>query len=212
MAPYDCMMDNPEQPVEEVLMREVAQGSELAFTWLYRRHQLAIYRYARHMCGSTSVAADVTQETFITLLDKAGNFRAGEGSVYSYLCGIARNVVMRHLRKNAINASREVSTEDLDHVAVAKLDQHGEGDPLDQMLSRERVDWLKAALLKIGVIHREVIVLCELSEMSYEQAAEVMGIPVGTVRSRLSRAKSALFHEFKRVSQLGSGAAQGVKA
>jgi RNA polymerase sigma-70 factor (ECF subfamily) len=206
------MMDNPEQPVEEVLMREVAQGSELAFTWLYRRHQLAIYRYARHMSGSTAVAADVTQESFITLLDKAGDFRAGEGSVHSYLCGIARNVVMRHLRKNAINSAREISTEDLDHVALAKLDQHGAGDPLDQMLSRERVDWLKAALLKIGVIHREVIVLCELNEMSYQQAAEVMGIPVGTVRSRLSRAKSALFHEFKRVSQLGSGASQGVKA
>jgi RNA polymerase sigma-70 factor (ECF subfamily) len=206
------MMDNPEQPVEEVLMREVAQGSELAFTWLYRRHQLAIYRYARHMSGSTAVAAEVTQETFITLLDKAADFRAGQGSVYSYLCGIARNIVMRHLRKNAINASREVSTEDLDHAAVAKLDLHGAGDPLDQVLSRERVDWLKAALSRIGVIHREVIVLCELSEMSYEQAAAVMGIPVGTVRSRLSRAKSALFHEFKRVSQLNTNEAQGVKA
>jgi RNA polymerase sigma-70 factor (ECF subfamily) len=206
------MMDNPEQPVEEVLMREVAQGSELAFTWLYRRHQLAIYRYARHMCGSTSVAADVTQETFITLLDKAADFRAGEASVYAYLCGIARNVVMRHLRKNAINASREISTEDLDRAAVAKLDQHGAGDPLDQILSRERVDWLKEALARIAVIHREVIVLCELSEMSYEQAASVMGIPVGTVRSRLSRAKSALFHEFKRVSQLNANEAQGEKA
>jgi len=206
------MMDNPEQPVEEVLMREVAQGSELAFTWLYRRHQLAIYRYARHMCGSTAVAADVTQETFMTLLDKAGDFRAGEGSVYSYLCGIARNIVMRHLRKNAIRSAREISTEDLDRAAVAQLDRHGAGDPLDRMLSRERVDWLKAALLKIGVIHREVIVLCELSEMSYEQAAAVMGIPVGTVRSRLSRAKSALFHEFKRVSRLSTPEAQGVQA
>lgn len=152
----------------ELLARAATAAAPLrapAIEELYRRHRLAVYRYAWLLTGSESAAADVLQETFLALLDARVGFDAARGSAAAYLCGIARHFALRD------RAGRVQAVDD-----ITPLAEDGE----------------RADAPALPPHYRDVLMLVELQEFSYADAAAIAGIEVGTVRSRLARAKARL--------------------
>jgi RNA polymerase sigma-70 factor (ECF subfamily) len=184
----------PEQ-TDESLLRRARAGDESAFAALYRRRQAGLYRFALQMSGSESVAEDATQEVFMSLLAAAHGFDAARGSLSSYLYGAARNQVLRRLEKE----KAYVALADESDEAVARGDKflQEREDPLAELARGETVETVRQAVLALPLHYREVVVLCELQEMSYAEAACALGCAVGTVRSRLHRARALLVERLK---------------
>ena len=165
------------------LLERMLAGEEEAFLTLYRRRQGPVYRFAWHMSGSASIAEEVTQEVFLTLVRDGRRYDAARGTVESYLYGIARNHVLRTLERDRPYVALEAETSE----TLAAPD-----DPLAELTREERLEGLRQAVVSLPASYREVVVLCDLHEMDYAGAAEVLGCPVGTLRSRLHRARALL--------------------
>jgi len=165
------------------LLNLARRGDGDAFTTLFARHQRAIFRYATHMCGRDA-ADDVVQETFLAVLRQAGRYDSSRGSVVAYLFGIARHSALKRIA-HAIDAGGEVDEHWTDPAA-------GVGALLDDLSRAEVVAAVRRAVEALPTIYREAIVLCELEEMDYAAAAAILQCPIGTVRSRLHRAKALL--------------------
>lgn len=182
-------MTDPNRASEGELIERIRAGDEEAFIQLYRRQQGAIYRFVLQMSGSPSLAEDVTQEAFLALMRDVRTFDARRGSLASYLYGIARNLVADHLRRGQMDSP--LAPDDAE-AGSAQLLASPANDPLAEVTRREGVERLRRAVLALPEHYREVVVLCELHEMDYERAAKVLGCAVGTVRSRLHRARELL--------------------
>jgi RNA polymerase sigma-70 factor (ECF subfamily) len=188
--PTDNMTGEPEIDDSDLLARAV-DGDEESFTLLYRRRQGAVYRFALQMSGRRSVAEEVTQEVFLAVIREAGRFAARRGPVLSYLYGITRNHVLRCLeRDRPYVAIEEEQESDMAKWAAAE-------DTLGDLTRGEAIESVRRAVLALPTAFREVIVLCDLHEMSYADAALAMDCAVGTVRSRLHRARGMLLEKLK---------------
>ena len=179
---------------EELLIRSQS-GDEEAFVALYRRRQASLYRFALHMSGSMPVAEDVTQEVFLALLREPCRFDAERGTVAGYLFGIARKMVLRHLERGRSDMALESV---LDGCNLPELAVNH--DLLAELSHREGIAALRRAVQALPPRYREVVVLCDLEEVDYAAAAVVLGCPIGTVRSRLHRARGLLLDKLKRES------------
>jgi len=200
-------MNQAHELTDDGLLRRMLAGDEDAFTLLYRRRHPALYRFALHMSGNSSVAEDVTQEVFMTLIREARRFDPARGTLSGFLFGIARN----HLRKRWEQDRHSVPLGDdvdgLDRAlgrAVAPANGNGNGgghaafhDSHDLLTSLETIGRVRRAIGTLPESYREVVVLCELEEMSYEEAAAALECPVGTVRSRLHRARALLLEKLR---------------
>jgi RNA polymerase sigma-70 factor (ECF subfamily) len=160
------------------LLAHALRGREEHFTELYQRRQGGVYRFALQMSGSAALAEDVTQETFLTLLQSGDRYDAARGSVAAFLYGIARNLVMRRLERDRRYEPEEDST--------------AEGDLLEDLTRSQSIERVRQAVLSLPPVYREAVVLCDLQETSYEEAAAALDCPVGTIRSRLNRARGML--------------------
>jgi len=178
-----------QQERDDVLLRRAARGDEEAFALLYRRHQAALYRFALRMTGSAWGAEEVVQEVFMTLVREPKKYDASRGAVGAFLYGIARNRVMKHLERMPREISLEEKNEDGTGPGIVLRDGF---TPAIWMEKRERMEHVRAAVLELPAEFREAVVLCELEEMSYEEAAEMIGCPIGTIRSRLHRGRALL--------------------
>jgi RNA polymerase sigma-70 factor (ECF subfamily) len=179
---------DPPMPVDAdgAELRRARAGDEQAFTALYRRHSAAVFRFAWLLTGSESLANDVTQDTFIELLDGPDRFDATRGTLAAYLCGIARFRAYRCVDR------RVESVEEIEALGGSD-DAVGLPDlPLDALERSRAIERLYSAIRELPAPFREVLILVELQEMSYADAAAVAGIELGTVRSRLARAKARL--------------------
>ncbi|HJY85705.1 MAG TPA: sigma-70 family RNA polymerase sigma factor [Candidatus Acidoferrales bacterium] len=190
------------EPRDVELLRRLAAGDEDAFLVFYRRHQGGLYRFALHMTGRPETAADVVQETFMTLMRAAGKFDAERGAPAAFLYGIARNHVRRAQEKDArYNALPEDGTGGNGanqngpalHVEAAFA---GEG-VFEGLARAEAVQWLRQAVGRLPQHYREVVTLCDLEGRSYGEAAALLACPVGTVRSRLNRARDILLEKLR---------------
>ena len=180
---------------DEDLLRLALAGNEAAFTALYRRRQQSVYRFALQMSGSRTVAEDVTQEVFLTLLRDGQRFDPGRGRLLAFLFGIARNHVLRRSERERLFAPIEADEGGQTDAALT-----AEGDPLTELTRGEMIARVRAAVLALPPHYREAVVLCDLNEMSYAEAAEVIGCAVGTVRSRLHRARAMLIDKLRGTS------------
>jgi RNA polymerase sigma-70 factor (ECF subfamily) len=183
-------MISSQTPSDAELLRLMLAGEEDAFVTLYRRRQGPVYRFALNMSGSEAVAEDVTQEVFMVLMRDGRNFDPSRGSVASYLYGIARNHVLRVFDRERSFVPIGDDAEESDARVHERLIAHD--DPLGDLTRGEMIARLRQAVLALPAHYREVVVLCELHEMSYAEAAGVLDCAVGTVRSRLHRARSML--------------------
>ena len=182
-------------PSDDALLRLMMAGDEDAFAALYRRRQGGVYRFALQMCGSEAIAEDVTQEVFMALMREAGRYDTSRGSVAAYLYGIARNHVLRHLHRDRHAVQLVDETEE--DGPSPHLHPVADGDPLGDLTRSETIESVRQAVLALPAHYREVVVLCELQEMSYAEAAEAIGCAVGTIRSRLHRARSLLLQKLR---------------
>src|SRR5262249_14768117 len=153
-------------------------GDEAAFETLYDRRQGGVYRFALRMSGSPGVAEDVTQDVFVDLMQDVGTFDPARGSLVAYLYGMARHLALRR-----IASDRRVVPIDDDEGEADEPDL-GTADPLAELMRARTIEAVRAAVLALPVHYREVVVLCNLQEMNYAEAAEALGLAVGTVRSR----------------------------
>ena len=178
-----------EQDRDDVLLRRAAKGDEEAFTLLYRRHQAAIYRYALRMTGNTWAAEEILQDVFMTLVRDPKKYDASRGTLGAFLYGVARNRVMKYLERLPREIPLEEKNEDGSGSGIVLLDA---STPAIWAEKRERTRQVRAAVLDLPAEFREAVILCELEEMSYEEAAQMAGCPIGTIRSRLHRGRALL--------------------
>jgi len=178
-----------ERVADDVLLARAAKGDEEAFTLLYRRHQAALFRFALRMTGSAWAAEEIVQDIFMTLAREPRKYDAGRGALGAFLFGVARNRVMKHLERAPRDISLETDGEDTRIVSTVLQDSF---TPAVWAEQRERVKQVRDAVLDLPSDFREAVVLCELEEMSYEEAAQAIGCPIGTIRSRLHRGKALL--------------------
>jgi RNA polymerase sigma-70 factor, ECF subfamily len=182
-------MSIPEQDRDDVLLRRAAKGDQESFSLLYRRHQAALYRFALRMTGNSWAAEEVVQDVFMTLMREPKKYDAARGPVGAYLFGITRNRVMKHLERLPRELSLEESNENgtrTNELAVNRF------TPVHWAEQQERSERVRAAVLELPAEFREAVVLCELEELSYEEAAHLSGCPIGTIRSRLHRGRALL--------------------
>lgn len=182
---------------DETLLERVATGDTDAMSVLFRRRQQNIYRFVLHLTGSPAMADDVTQDVFIAVIRDAARFEPGRATVAAWLCGMARNFVRRRF-------ASEPDTDPID----------GEGvempvvttDPLGDLTQAEDLEMLRRAVLSLPLGYREAVVLCDLQEMPYAEAAVALGCVVGTVRSRLHRGRALLTEKMQAERKRQQGA------
>lgn len=173
---------------DSALVRTMLGGDREAFAELYRRRQRDVYRFALHMTGAQDLAEDVTQEVFIVLMRKGNQYDELKGSVNAFLLGITRNHVLRRLRQERSFVSFA------DTVSDVAINETGISETLTRT---EAIQAMHRAVLNLPEHYREVVALCDLQELSYAEAAAVLGCAIGTVRSRLHRARSILIEKLR---------------
>lgn len=166
-------------------MARLATGDTSALRYLYERHGRALLRFSAAMCHSRSVAEDLVHDTFVALLREPFKFDPQLGSVYGYLCGVLRHRVSRHFRSE----KRWVALDPEDESTEPRSEAQG---PVEEIARSEATAGFRRAMLELPLPHREIIALCDLEELPYATVAIILGVPVGTVRSRLHRARALL--------------------
>lgn len=182
-------MQNFEDYSDAVLLKRALAGEEPAFLALYERLKSGVFRYGFYMLGSRTAAEEVTQEVFLTLLKEGGNYREDRGEVGAFIFGIARNLVRRVERRE--HAFEPLPGDDaLDNLAGSLTEER---ESLVAQVARNQVtERVQAAVASLPDHYRQPVVLCDLCELSYQEAALRLGCAVGTVRSRLNRAHRLL--------------------
>jgi RNA polymerase sigma-70 factor, ECF subfamily len=166
------------------LLEQARRGDEEAFSRLFQRYQQPILRYGAYMCGRDG-GEDIVQETFLAILRQTTRHDPPRSTVVAYLLGIARHMVMKRLAGRKDSPFVEPIEDGLR--APAR-----EATVLDDLTRAETIRQIRAAVHSLPPDYREVVVLCELQGMDYAAAADVMQCPIGTVRSRLHRARMLL--------------------
>jgi RNA polymerase sigma-70 factor (ECF subfamily) len=175
------------------LLRLLSAGDEAAFLEFYRRHQGLVYRFALQMSGKTQIAEEVTQDVFMVVMGSAARYESERGSVAAFLYGIARNVVLRALERERPYITM-LDDEDSEYASRLTAEHQ---DLLGDLARNERIETLRKAVLALPPAYREVVVLCDLHERDYAEAASALGCAIGTVRSRLHRARALLMEKLR---------------
>ena len=186
-----------EEPADFDLLQRLRAGDEGAFTLLYRRWQGRLFRFALRMCGSQALAEDVTHEVFMALISGGNGFDPAFGPLAPYLYGMARNQVRRGLSRERPQGTPSEAPEPIAPAA---------DDPQASLAAKEDVDALRRALLGLPEHYREAVALCDLEQLSYEEAAEAIGCAVGTIRSRLHRGREILAERLRGSQRLPAAA------
>ena len=168
------------------IVRAVQGGDASAFTELVRRHQRAVYRVAYALTRNGSDADDLAQETFVRAYQAIGRFRVGE-PLHPWLSRIATNLAFSLFRRR----KRRPETP-LEPLIEAGRQWGVEDDPAERVAEAERVGLLQSAFAELKPEHQAILMLRVVEEQSYEEIAAALGIPAGTVMSRLSRARAEL--------------------
>ena len=171
----------------EELARAAAEGNEEAFARLVELHEKRVYALALRMTGNQEDAADVAQEAFLSAWRGLPNFR-GDAGFSTWLYRLTSNAAIDHLRKTR----RRKAEASLDDMAMGLEVPDPAPTPQDQAETeslREAVRW---GLGELTQEHRQALTLREYQELSYEEIAAQLGVDLGTVKSRISRARAAL--------------------
>jgi len=189
---------------DDVLLHRAAKGDESAFTVLYRRHQASLFRYSLRMTGSAWAAEEIVQDVFMTLIRQPKKYDAERGEVGAFLFGVTRNRVMKYLERTP----RELPLD-------PQLESGATNEPVDMLTPafwaerRERVEQVRDAVQSLPAEFREAVILCELEELSYEEAAQRSGCPIGTIRSRLHRGRALLMARLEMLRDVPRRASVG---
>jgi RNA polymerase sigma-70 factor (ECF subfamily) len=176
MSASSSLHDEP----DDELVRRAQTGEREAFAEIYRRYHAVVYRFARMMSGSLAVAEDVTQETFTVFLRELHRYQPTCSRISTYLYGVARNLTRSAVRRNRRFVRLDIC-EDQEPIASS--------DPANALERSQERSQLRRVIARLPSRYREVVILCAIHGLSYGDVAAILGTPVGTVRSRLSRGR-----------------------
>lgn len=200
---HGVMVSGPRDAADTDLVRAALDGDRDAFAAIYRRYHAIVYRFARLMSGSTSIAEDVTQETFVALMRDLHRYEPHRAALATYLYGVTRNLTRARLRRDR----RFVR---LDDSGAAEMP--GVQDPSSTLAGSRERDRVRQAIAALPSRYREVVILCAIHGLSYADAAAALRLPVGTIRSRLSRGRQAIASRLQeddsRTSRVAANAAR----
>jgi RNA polymerase sigma-70 factor, ECF subfamily len=179
----------PPQADRASLLDALARGELPALDALYRQEAAAVYRYALALGGDAAAAADATQEAFMALALRPSGFdRARGASLGAYLAGIARHHLLAHWRRAALAAGGPFEDGD---AALADLPDDGPA-PEALLVQRQDVQRVHLALARLPWVFREAVVLVDLQDRPYDEAAAIAGCALNTLRTRLHRGRARL--------------------
>jgi RNA polymerase sigma-70 factor (ECF subfamily) len=167
---------------DHILIQRFLAGEEAAFERLVERYYQRIDRLAQHVVGHPMTAEDITQEVFLRAYRALPRFR-GEASLYSWLYRIAINLCLNYLRRQAHRVS---TVEEPDDTALPAL------DPSSLLENQERERLVRKAIDALPAHYRVALILRDLEGLSYQEVADILGVPLGTVKSRLNFGKRLL--------------------
>ena len=188
---------------DEKLLQRAGRGDEAAFLALYERHRDTVFRFAYRMLGSAALAEEIAHDCFLSLVRRPEAFDPTRASLRTYLYAAARNLSSKHLRRHG----GESSVDELEDEPAAA--EH-EG-PLRRLLDAELSEEVRKAVMALPDLQREVIVLVEFEELPLAETAAVVGADVGTVKSRLHRARRRLRRTLASYFKSDRGAARAGK-
>jgi RNA polymerase sigma-70 factor (ECF subfamily) len=182
---------------DALLIEQFRRGDPAATERLIVKYQNRIYNVVLRICADPDDAAELTQETFVKILENLGKFE-GRSSFYTWAFRIAVNLTLNYCQRNAKLAVQSLDSEEEPYSSPARqslkelLSDDSSPDPEAVAQNRELHEIAIAALNKLDETHKAVLVLRDIEGMSYARIAEVLGIEIGTVRSRLNRARTKL--------------------
>jgi RNA polymerase sigma-70 factor, ECF subfamily len=163
---------------------KASQGDEAAFLVLYERHRTPVFRFACRLLGSAPLAEDVTHDCFVSVMRKPQLFQPELASLRTYLCAAARNLAFKQLRRQGIETTVEETPEPPAVQATP--------EPLKRVIDGEVAEHVRQAVEMLPPLQREAVILFEYHEMSLLDIAFVAKTDVGTIKSRLHRARQRL--------------------
>ena len=177
--------------IKQNLIERAMDGDVEAFSEIYYLLRDAIYGFALRMTNDNAVAEDVTQEVFMFFVKYPERFDSTSGTLSSFLSGVARNKIFNYLKKSGTRLElNNFETEDFENLA------NGNGrSPLHVLLDKELVERVKECVAKLSPLQREVVILREMEDFSYEEIAEITQTDIGIVKSRLYRARRTLAND-----------------
>ena len=182
---------------ETVLIEQCRQGDSAAMERLILRYQNRIYNVILKMCANTDDAAELTQDTFVKIIENIGEFK-GASSFYTWAFRIAVNLTLNRCKKNlrlgfnSLDAEYDEQNEQAKGLLKEFLSDDSSPDPAAVAANRELCEIAVKALMKLDDAQRAVVVLRDIEGMNYAQIADVLGVELGTVKSRLCRARNNL--------------------
>jgi RNA polymerase sigma-70 factor (ECF subfamily) len=180
----DAVRDRPGEVEDTELIARIARGDRSALETLYARHQSALLTYLLHLTSDHGVAEELLQDTLVAVWKNAGGF-AGRSSVGAWLFGIARRRAYKRLRRYEPPLLALDLADDVADTAPS---------PEAALLASADSAEIAQAVTRLAAPHQEVLLLTFVHQLSYAEIADVLGVPLGTVKSRLNHAKRALRH------------------
>ena len=176
--------------IDKALIQRCLQADETAWRWLIEQYKERLFRVALGFLGDETEAEEATQETFVRMFRYLDQFHGGS-SLYTWACRICINLCLRSRQRTSRHREREVSLDEIEVrdfvTAVA-----GPATPEDKLLQQELVQYIHQELRHLPKEYQTVLILRELDELSYKEIAHVLGISVGTVKSRVHRGRLLL--------------------
>ncbi|MCA9054092.1 MAG: sigma-70 family RNA polymerase sigma factor [Planctomycetaceae bacterium] len=180
---------------DRALIDRCLAGDPDAFGSLMHRYQDRLYGTLVHLLGSTQDALDVAQDTFLLAYQNLASFR-GDSAFYSWLFRIAHNAAVSFRRRDR-RPTRSVDHQ-RDVYGDEPVDPRPSTEPSAEMMTDERRRLVQEALAELPEDYRTVLILKEMDGLRYEEIADMIGCPIGTVRSRIHRARSELKDKLER--------------
>jgi RNA polymerase sigma-70 factor (ECF subfamily) len=169
---------------DEQLFQQMRSGDQQAFAELYDRREAQLYRYALHGLGDPSAAEEIAHEVFVELMRTDSRYDPKRGPLEAWMYGVARNLVRMFRRRGPVEEP---------------VDSAVHHDIVGGLIREESLVALRMAVRELPERYRDAVILCDLEERNYDEAARIMECPVGTVRSRLHRARGILATRLKRL-------------
>ena len=182
-----------ERKIEKNLIEKIARGDEIAFEEIYRLYRNRVYGFIYRMTVNQTVAEDITHETFLVLIKHPERFRAERGSILTFLCAIARNLLINNLRRKN---NSDVGFDEFEDFDVPEDEL--KTNPLTGLLNQELAARIEMCIGALPPLQREAIILREYQELSYEEIATITETEISAVKSRLHRARQNLARELSQ--------------
>lgn len=202
------------QPSDTLLIEQVQDGDRAALGRLLEMHQGRLFNIALRMVSNRDDAAEVTQDAMVKIIQHIDTYRS-EAQITTWMTRIVMNQAITRLRRRklrdhaSLDSARPISSDSDQAASLRKvLEDTREPGPEQRVEDKEMIDRLLAAIDRLDTDFRAVLVLRDLEQLDYQQIAETLEIKVGTVKSRLFRARLALRQEMQKIAPAASPGAE----